>query len=377
MAPQGSDTCAVELRDAAAAAAQEVRAAHESTSGTSRRAGGASRTGESPTSDATARDAASANARNSEAAARDAGGERRFGWYTRAKFELVRVFLWLWVRIFSLRGLYVFGAFFGTAEYLINFKRRRRYMRELRRVFPNGISEARQRKITLSYFRRTRCDKLYYLIFDRLPREKILSRIRFHGRQYLDDALARGHGVYVMLSHNGSHHVAGLLMALLGYKCAGVRDRNEGALRAYMQEKYATTFPEFAAIRILYADSFPRDIYRCFHDNFVVGSALDVSRVRGLTLKTCPVNIFGEKREFLIGTVQVAQRCQAVIAQAFVVSRPNFYFRLIVKPPIVIPDSAAPEPTIAEIMQRYADGIAAHIQEHPDHLSRIDGRSEA
>lgn len=296
---------------------------------------------------------------------------RTFGLYTHLKFAVVRAFLIGWVRLFSLRGLYYFGRFFGTLEYLINFKRRGRYAAELRRVLPLGTPASRLRKITLSYFHRTRCDKLFYLIFDRLPRDKIMARIRFHGRQHLDEALARGRGVYVMLSHVGSHHVAGLLMALLGYKCAGVRDRNEGVLRAFMQEMYARTFPEFAAIRILYADSFPRDIYRCFQENRVVGSALDVSRVRGMTLKTCPVRIFGETREFLTGTLQVALRCNATIVQAFVVSRPNFYFRLIVKPPLYVASDASAPPEIADLMQQYADGIQAHVLEHPDHLSRV------
>ncbi len=299
------------------------------------------------------------------------GGARTFGLYTRFKFAAVRAFLIGWVKLFSLRGLYYFGRFFGTLEYLINFKRRARYAAELRRVLRAAPPASRVRKITLSYFHRTRCDKLFYLIFDRLPRDKIMSRIRFHGRQHLDDALARGCGVYVMLSHVGSHHVAGLLMALLGYKCAGVRDRNEGVLRAFMQEMYARTFPEFAAIRILYADSFPRDIYRCFQENRVVGSALDVGRVRGMSLKTCPVRIFGESREFLTGTLQVALRCHATILQAFVVSRPNFYFRLIVKPPLYVPVEGAAAPEIADLMQQYADGIEAHVLEHPDHLSRV------
>ena len=61
---------------------------------------------------------------------------------------------------------------------------------------------------------RIRCDKLFYLIFDKLPREKILNRVRFFGQEVLDEALQRGHGAYVTLSHYGSHHVAGLLMAL-------------------------------------------------------------------------------------------------------------------------------------------------------------------
>jgi hypothetical protein len=162
-------------------------------------------------------------------------------------------------------------------------------------------------------------------------------------------------------------------MALLGYKCAGVRDRNEGSLRVYIQDKYTRTFPEYAAVRVLYADTFPRDIYRCFQENRVLGSALDVGRVRGLSLKTCPVHIFGQEREFLTGTLQVALRCRATICQAFVVSRRNFYFRLIVKPPLYVPtDDRGENPAlIRELMQKYADGIAEHVRKHPDHISRL------
>jgi len=117
-------------------------------------------------------------------------------------------------------------------------------------------------------------------------------------------------------------------------------------------------------VRMLYADSFPRDIYRCFQENRVLGSALDVGRVRGQALKTCPVQIFGQTREYLTGTLQVALRCGATICQAFVVSRPNFYFRLIVKPPLQVqsaPDHAEHPELVARLMQMYADGIAAHV----------------
>src|SRR5262249_26243460 len=155
------------------------------------------------------------------------------GWFSRAKFGLVRWFLAGWAGSFSLRGLYLLGRYFARCEYAINFKRRARYRAELARLFPERLERVKENQIILEYFCRTRCDKLLYLIFDRLPREKILRRIKFHGREHLDAALANGNGVYVLLSHVGSHHVAGLLMALLGYKCAGVRDRNEGPLRVY------------------------------------------------------------------------------------------------------------------------------------------------
>ncbi len=309
-----------------------------------------------------------------QARTRTAPPDRRLPWYVRLKFDLVRGLLWLWVRAFSLKGLYLLGRAFGTLEYLINIHRRRRYRRELRRIFTDRLTRREESRIILSYFRRTRCDKMFYLIFDKLPKDKILRRIKFHGREHLDAALARGSGVYVLLSHHGSHHVAALLMALLGYKVAGVRDRNEGALRVYARQRYAETFPEFAAVRMLYADSFPREIFRCFRENYVLGSALDVNRDRGANLKTCPVRIFGQQRDFLTGTLQIAIRCGATIVQGFVVSRPNFYFRLIVHPPLYVPRPGG-EPDdpqrVAEIMQRYADGIEAHVRQYPDHLSRI------
>ena len=290
--------------------------------------------------------------------------------WSRLKHGLVRGFLWGWARCFSLTGLYQFGQFFGFCEYLINFKRRARFNRKLGEIFGDTLTGAEARRHTIRFFIRTRCDKLFYLIFDKLPREKILKRIRFHRRETLDRELARGRGVYVTMSHHGSHHVAMLLCALLGYKVAGVRDRNEGPLRRYIQERYAATFPEYREIRLFYADSFPRDLYRCLQEGYVLASALDVARDRGQRLRTVPVKIFGRQRQFLTGTMQIALRCRSPILQGFVISRKNFYFRLEVLPPLTDPEKDGDRPPVlAEVMQRYADHIAEHVLAYPCHLS--------
>lgn len=297
---------------------------------------------------------------------------RDLGLITRAKFALVRAFLWGWARLFSLRGLYLFGRFFGTCEWLINYRRRRRFRRRLLEIFGPDLPPARTRTITRNYFMRTRCDKLFYLIFDKLPRHKILNRVRFHGEDVLRQALARGRGAYVALSHYGSHHVAGLLMALMGYKVAGVRDPNEGAARRYIHQRYAATFPEYRSMRIFYSDTFPRQLYRAFEQGCVVGSALDIERDRGSHLKTMPVRIFGRQREFLTGTMQIALRVGAPILQGFVISRRNFYFRLVVIPLLMDPPGGMPDDELLRaIMQRYAENIEAHVREYPDHISRV------
>jgi lauroyl/myristoyl acyltransferase len=293
---------------------------------------------------------------------------------TRLKYMLVRGFLWAWARCFSLKGLYLLGQAFGFCEWAINYKRRRRFHEQLRKVFGPALDRGEcsaVRGACLRHFTRTRCDKLFYLIFDKLPREKILRRIKFHGKEILDDAIARNKGVYCCLSHNGSHHVLLLLMALMGYKVAGVRDRNEAPLRRYVQERYEETFPEFRDIKMFFADTYPRALYRCFGEGFILGTALDVGRDRGAHLKTASVKMFGEEKKFLIGSMQIALRCGALVMQGFVVSRKNFYFRLIAKEPLVDPDNQADEPAVIQAaMQKYADNIAEHIARYPCHISK-------
>lgn len=294
--------------------------------------------------------------------------------WTRLKYMAARGFLWAWAKCFSLKGLYLFGQFWGTCECLLNRKRRQRFYHRLKKFLgdaPEATDPAFLRRACLRHFTRTRADKLLYLIFDKLPREKILKRVKFHGKDILDEAIARNKGVYCCLSHYGSHHVLVLLMALMGYRAGGVRDRNEGPLRRYVQERYEETFPEIRGIKVFFADTYPRDLYRCLKEGYVLGTALDIGRPRGSHLRTAPVTLNGRTHEFLTGTMQIALRCGAPVVQGFVISRRNFYFRLVVKGPLVDPTTEADEPEIVQqAMQAYADNIAEHIRQYPCHISK-------
>ncbi|HPD31910.1 MAG TPA: hypothetical protein PLL20_18100, partial [Phycisphaerae bacterium] len=273
--------------------------------------------------------AANASTVNSGSSATLPRKEPEVGELARLKYELVRGFLWAWGKCFSLRGLYLLGTGFAVCEWLVNYKRRRRFKIHLKTGFGRGtrvIDRATARRACLQHFIRTRCDKLFYLIFDKLPREEILSRVRFPREADLAEAVKDGKGIYVCLSHIGSHHVLALIMALKGYRVAGVRDPNEGAMRRYVQRKYEETFPEFRAVRLLYSNMYPRDVYRCLQEGYILGSTLDIGRERGAHLRLVTAEMFGKPRDFLAGPVQIALRCGAPIYQGFVVSRPGFYF---------------------------------------------------
>ena len=293
-------------------------------------------------------------------------------WSIRFKFGLSRFFFGAVLKCFSLSGLYALGKAFGICEWLVNHKRRRRFHERMKQLFGDQYDRRRMRSACRRYFVRLRCDRIYYLIFDLLPPEKIIRRIHFPQRELIDASDTRGRGVYMAMSHLGAQHVAGLLMCFLGYKTAAVRDRNEGPLRRYVQERFARRFSEVRAARIFYADDLPRDIYRWFQSGGLLGSALDTERAKNPNLKRAAVEIFGEKKEFLTGTIQIALRCKAAIHQGFIVSKPNFHYDLLGSPVLIDPDEGQDtEAVVQELMQAYARNIEAHLREFPELVSRI------
>ncbi|MBI4718850.1 MAG: hypothetical protein HY763_13675 [Planctomycetes bacterium] len=276
------------------------------------------------------------------------------------------------LRLLTLEGLYRFGRLFGSVEWLINYKRRRRFAAALERVLGRRPSAAEHRRATREYFQQTRCDKLFYLIVDCLPRTRAVSLYTINGREAIDRAVARGRGVYVALSHHGPHHVAAMLMTLCGYKVAGVRDRQEGGIRRYMQARWDRRFPELGRMRVLYADSYPRDLYRCFQDGYVVGSAMDVSRVRHPNQKTEKVTVFGETRAFLSGPLRVAIRCGVPVVQGFIVPERGFRYRLEIVQTLFDPANAGEEDAaVRDAMRQYAANVERYVRNRPVLLTRV------
>lgn len=272
----------------------------------------------------------------------------------------------------SLSGFYRLARLFGTLEWLINYKRRQRFAAALQRVLGHRPTTKERRRATREFFVRNRCDKLLYLIFDRIARNRATALLSIGNQTLLDDALARGRGVYVALSHHGAHHVIAMLMALRGYKAAGVRDRKEGALRRYVQQLFDRRYPEFPRLRVLFADAYPRDVYRCLQDGYVLGSLLDIGRVRTAHQKTESVTIFGEKRSFLSGPLRIAIRCRTPVLQAFIMPDTNFRYRLEIVETLVDPDKVSDEEAaVGQAMRRYAANVEKYVRASPSLLSRL------
>lgn len=292
--------------------------------------------------------------------------------FTLLRIRLVRFMLLALLRCFTLSGMYLVGCAFAVGEYVVDFRRRRRVHNKLREYFKEDATPKFRRRYAMRYFMRMRCDKMFYTIMDRIPRDKIVNRVELTGIQNIDDGLEQGRGVYVALCHFGSHHIAGLLMALLGYELAGVRDGKESAVRRYIQYRYTKTFPEIRRMKMFAANSFPRGIYRHLNQNKIVASLLDADRKRGEHTKVEPVRLFGEERNVLVGPLQIAIRCDSVMLQGFIVSKPYYRYEVVVTPPMIERRAGAEEPEIIrEVLKQYTAGVEDFARRNPDHLMNI------
>ena len=219
---------------------------------------------------------------------------------------------------------------------------------------------------------RTRCAKMFFLIGARLGQEEAAARLTITNQDLLDDALARGHGVYLALSHQGDHHTVGMLLALAGYKLAGVRDRPEPGLWRHVQELFIRRHPDVALPQVLYATTYPRRIYRCYREGRVVISLMDVTTFRHGGLKTHSVQMFGTERKLLTGPLQIALRSRAPVVQAFLLPEPGFRYRLEIVGMLADPETVEDEEAaIRTAVETYAANLESYLRRMPSLISRI------
>lgn len=296
----------------------------------------------------------------------------RLSLWERVSFGMTHWGLSLLLGIVGFGGICRFGRIFGLVEWSVNYKRRRRFAAALERVLGHKPSKAVRRRETRTYFIRSRCDKLFYLLLDRVSPDQVESVFTINNRSLLDDALARGKGVYIAMSHHGPQLATGMLLSLSGYPVAAVREGSESGLRRFVQNRFDRRHPQFRRLRVLYSDSFPREIYRCFKDGLMLGSAMDVSRVRHQNQRAETVTMFGEERQFVSGPLHVALRCGAPMLQAFASSdnSGHYYFDIVhvlLDPRVV----ANKDQAVHDAMQTYAATIEKRLRESPSLLTRI------
>lgn len=331
---------------------------------------GAERTTAGPKRIRACTDMSTAHAANIPEETPERGSSPPMSAWERFSLEVMRQVLYALARTCTLSGLYHIGRAFATLEWIVDYRRRRRVNRQMEIVLGDQSTNRQRRHATWRHFVRVRNDKMLFLIFDLLPPRSLLKRFEVTNRHLLDHALARGRGMYMALSHLGSHHLVISILMQQGYdRIAGVRDAKMGAVWRFIQHKHEQK--RRTKVEYFFSDAFPRSIYQRFQDNYVVGSLIDVQSDRGGHLRTLEADIFGHRRSFLTGPLRIAMRCGAPVAQVFVVSRPYFRYEVEFHGPLLDPAREQETPdTLARAVQSYAANVERFARRRPCHISR-------
>ena len=293
-------------------------------------------------------------------------------WWESFSFSITHAVVSRLLLILTLPGLYRFARLFGTVEWVVNHKRRRRFIAAYRKVLGHEPTASQRRRASREFFTQSRCDRLFYLVFDRIPRDKVVSLFSIDQPDILKRSVARG-GVYLATAHHGSMHLLGLFLVACGYKTAGVRDPNEGAMRRYIQNRLDRRESQSQRLRLLYSGHYPRDIYRCFQDGYILGSSMDIHRVRDPKQKMIEVDIFGEKRMFLTGPLRTAIRCRVPALQVFLIPETNFRYRLEIAEVLFDPETASADhdDLIPQAVHNYTANVEVYMKGQPHLMTRI------
>jgi lauroyl/myristoyl acyltransferase len=192
-----------------------------------------------------------------------------------------------------------------------------------------------------------------FLLLGSTSPEELIGRMSNDGREHLDEALARGHGVIMAVPHMGSWDMAGSYAAALGYRVWAVAERFPGSLNAAV----VATRQRFGLNVIALGRSAVKAISDALAANGVVALVCDLEQGPGV-----PVRFFGRNAVVPAGPAAFALKTGAALVPAYQYAGPDGGYHVHLDPALVV----NPDDTKERLMQRVVDRFEVYIRERPD-----------
>ncbi len=186
------------------------------------------------------------------------------------------------------------------------------------------------------------------------------ERVHMQGRQNLDAALARKHGVILVSAHFGNFPLLLGSLAVEGYQAAGIMKPMHDARMERIFFKKREKF----GVKTIYSQ--PRNIcvnstINALRNNEVVFIPID----QNFGTAGVFVDFFGAKAATATGPVIFAQRTQAALIPCFILRQPNDHHQIVFEPELKLETGTDPAEVIRENIQRLTNIIETYIRRYP------------
>ena len=258
-------------------------------------------------------------------------------------------------RYLMFRLAYLVGNFYWA----VMSRDREMVRRNLSRVLddPEEVNRA-TRKTFIQYAKYlvdyTRMDMLREDNFQKLVR-------RFQGKEYIDQALARGKGGLILTAHLGNWEMGGVFLTLLGYFLTVITAPDFEA----RLHNYRIRLRQGQKIKVVTLDDTLASalaVLNALKANELVALLGD----RDLLGKGIPVDFFGRKVYFPMGPSLLATLSEAYLIPTFVLMDEEDRYLCLAEAPIPLQRSGRRDEDLAENTQRIAAVMEKFVRAHPE-----------
>lgn len=271
----------------------------------------------------------------------------------------------------SLRALVFISKAMGTLTFYLHKRFRKRVIDNLSLAFGNekNLQEIKRlAKEIFFHFVLTPLETIY-LAANGIPFDRFVLKIEIEGKERLEAALARGHGVIALGAHFGSFTLLGTRLAVEGYPFNLVINvgnfpkvwKKLAFYQGIVGQKTIPLKPTIASIK---------KSLSCLHRNEILYIVADEQQRRG----GLPIPFFGQIAYTPPGPAIFSLKTGASILPMFVLREDNFKRTLIIGNPIEIEQTSDEKKDIETLTAKSTKAIEEMIRQYPNQWAWLNRR---
>ena len=181
--------------------------------------------------------------------------------------------------------------------------------------------------------------------------------ITVDGHHHLQEATASGRPLILLTAHYGNWELSSIVSALLGHPIVALARAQEKFPRLY---RLLVSYRESKGCAIIHKGRAMRQLLTALSRGRPVGIVADQASRHGVFM-----GFFGRPALFARGPFELAHREGATILPVFTHRVRGPSHRVVVEPPLTLPQDADRERTVLEGARQFADHLERHIRQDP------------
>lgn len=266
-------------------------------------------------------------------------------------FLLARISSWL-----PMRMALAFGRGIGRLAPLVARRYLQRISVDIAAAYDRASDDPAVREIALASYRHLGESLMEFLRLPYMTRAQIQAWARLDGTEWVEEALARGHGAIMLTAHLGNWEICGALMGMSGYPTTAIaRPQHDSAITELF-----TRLREAHGLKVV-PMSDVRECIRVLKRNECLGILGDLhARPPGAF-----VQVFARPASTYLGTAYLAHLTGAAILPIFDERLSDRTHRVRIGPPIPLAETGDKQRDLLATTMRVQEAIEREVRRRP------------